>query len=299
MEARPCISVISLVVISRDEPQLALTLEELESEARSVRATCELVVVDASENRLDHIRRAHPDVRWIDFRPPPEVRVSIPYQRNAGVRAARGEIVVFTDAACRPRPGWLRALVAPLAAQAEQVAAGAVTSPGGRQALHDTRQTELARRTYLDECPTINMAFRKTCWERVGGFDESFEYGSDIDFSWRLVEAGHRIRAVPDAVVEHDWGPLGTRLRRSFRYGRARARLYRKHRHRLPTLWRSDPVVLAYPLFLLGLPLTARFPLYPALLLIPAWRNRADGPLRVLADHLLFGAGVLAEVARR
>ena len=88
-------------------------------------------------------------------------------------------------------------------------------------------------------------------------------------------------------------------MRRSFLYGRARARLYRKHRGRLRSAWRTDPMVLVYPLFLMGLPLTRRFPLYPALLIVPAWRNRSDGPLRVLADHLLFGAGVLAEVARR
>lgn len=288
---------ISLVVICRDERQLGLTLRGLEHEASSLNSRCELILVDASQGRLEQIRRAHPDVRWIDFMPPPRLRVSIPHQRNAGVRAARGELIAFTDAACRPRPGWLRALAAPLLSGGEQVTAGAVTSPGRRPALHDTRAAALG--PYLDECPTINMAFRKACWEKVGGFDESFEYGSDIDFSWRLVEAGCQIRWVPEAVVEHDWGGLGRRLRRSFQYGRARARLYRKHRRRLGTLWRSDPVVVAYPLFLLGLPLSVRYPLYPALLLIPAWRNRADGALRVLVDHLLFGAGVLAEVVRR
>jgi hypothetical protein len=51
-----------------------------------------------------------------------------------------------------------------------------------------------------------------------------------------------------------------------------------------------------YPLFLLGLPLALRFPLYPALLAVPAWRNRRNGALRVIANHLAYGAGVLAEV---
>ena len=136
---------ISLVVISRDEPQLALTLQGLEGEARLAHGSCELIVVDASAGRLDHIRRAHPDVDWIDFVPPRGVRVSIPHQRNAGVEAARGEIVVFTDAACRPRPGWLQALVAPLESGAEQVTAGAVISAGRRPALHDTKVAELSR----------------------------------------------------------------------------------------------------------------------------------------------------------
>jgi GT2 family glycosyltransferase len=142
------------------------------------------------------------------------------------------------------------------------------------------------------------MAFRREAFDAVDGFDESFEYGSDIDFSWRLVEEGKRIRSVPTAVVRHDWGSHRRQLKRAYLYGRARARLYRKHRSRLLRSWRRDPMIIVYPTFLLGLPLTRRFPLYPALLAIPAWRNREEGPLRVIADHLVFGVGALSTLVR-
>jgi hypothetical protein len=57
------------------------------------------------------------------------------------------------------------------------------------------------------------------------------------------------------------------------------------------------PVAVVYALFLLGMPLTIRYRAYPLLLLIPLWRARhEDAPLFVLVDHLLQGAGVLAEV---
>ena len=82
-------------------------------------------------------------------------------------------------------------------------------------------------------------------------------------------------------------------------YGKARAHLNRKHRARRRYVLRDDPIVVVYPLFLLGLPLTLVFPLYPLLLLVPAWRNRDQGIARVLVDHLWFGAGVLAELAGR
>jgi hypothetical protein len=82
-------------------------------------------------------------------------------------------------------------------------------------------------------------------------------------------------------------------------YGKARVRLYRKHRSRRRQMFRNDPIMIVYPLFLLGLPLTLVFPFYPLLLLIPAWRNRSQGVVRVLVDHLWFGAGVLAELAGR
>ena len=288
---------ISVVVISKDERGLDGTLAAVAAMAAALDPPAEVLVIDASEGRLDDIRDRHPSVRWIPFARPAGVRVSIPHQRNAGVRAARGEVIAFTDAGCLPAAGWLEALAAPIA-EGESVAAGVALTPDGR-GIYDRRIREGTAVTHLEECPTITMAFRRTAWEAVGGFDERFEYGSDIDFSWRLVDAGFRIRSVPEAVVHHDWGGFERQVRRGYRYGRARARLYRKHRRRLRGALRRDPMVLAYPAFLLGLPLTLRFRLYPALLLIPAWRARDEGPARVVADHLAFGAGVLREAARR
>lgn len=288
---------ISIVVISKDERGLDATLGAVQEQAAALGRPAETVVVDASEGRLDDIRDRHPAVRWIAFTRPAGVAVSIPHQRNAGVAAARGDVIVFTDAGCDPADGWLAALVAPLDA-GESVAAGVALTADGR-GIYDRHVREGATEEYLPECPTITMAFTRAAFDAVGGFDEAFQYGSDIDFSWRLVDAGFRIRAVPGAVVSHDWGDVSRQVRRGYRYGRARARLYRKHRSRLAGALRSDPMVLVYPVFLLGLPLTLRYRLYPALLLIPAWRNRADGPARVVADHLAFGAGVLRESVRR
>ncbi|TYB60593.1 glycosyltransferase [Nonomuraea sp. PA05] len=288
---------ISIVIISKDEPALDGTLGGVARAAGAAGTPYEIIVVDASAGRLDAVAAAHPHVRWADFTPPPGARVTIPHQRNAGVRAAKGEIVVFTDAGCLPQDGWLRRLLAPITDEGESVVSGLVTGPEGHGSLYDAdarRRAAAAR--YLPECGTGNLAVRREVFDEVDGFDETFGYGSDVDFSWRVQDAGHRIRSAVDAVVTHDWGDHRRQLRRSFVYGKARARLYLKHRSRRAHLLRREPMVVVYPLFLLGLPLTLWFPFYPALLLVPAWRNRHNGPVRVLADHLVYGAGVLAEL---
>ena len=292
---------ISIVIISKDEASLDGTLSDVAKQAGSLAEPWEIVVVDASSGRLDYIRQRHEaTVRWVAFEQPPGVRVSIPHQRNAGVRAADGDIIVFTDAGCEPEPDWLPRLVAPLR-QAESMTAGGAVSTAGEE-LYEMQAEPVkpaTQLTYLRECPTLNVAFRREAFDAVGGFDERFAYGSDVDFSWRLNDAGRRIRYVPDAVIRHDYGTRRRQLRRSYAYGKARVRLYRKHRNRLRRVLRDDPTMVVYPLFLLGLPLTFVFPLYPALLLIPAWRNRSHGAVRVIADHLWFGAGVLAELTGR
>jgi GT2 family glycosyltransferase len=290
---------ISIVIISKDEESLDETITEVSSQAEALEEASEVVVVDASEGRLDHIRQHHePTVRWVQFRQPEGVSVSIPHQRNAGVRTAKGDIIVFTDAGCRPEPEWLPSLTAPLRGE-EDVTAGLTLGLHGSDGLYDYGMQRALTAEYLKESPTINLAFRRAAFDTVGGFDEGFTYGSDIDFTWRLVDAGYRIRSVPDAVVRHDWGGWRRQLRRSYAYGKARMRLYKKHRARRKHVLRDDPVVIIYPAFLLGLPLTLVCPLYPALLLIPAWRNRASGSVRVLTDHLSFGAGALAALLSR
>ena len=282
---------VSVVVISKDEPSLGDTLESLAVYTKD--QVAEVVVVDASSGRMDFIREAHPWVRWIDFQQPRGIRVSIPHQRNAGVRGASGDVIVFLDCGCIARDGWLNRLLTPIRVGEDAISCGVATKPSD---LHSVASR--ARDGYMREAPTINLAFRREAFDRIGGFDESFEYGSDVDFTWRLIDAGFRIRFVEDAVVEADWGDSRRQVKRGMMYGRARVRLYAKHRMRIPRVLADDPVPLVYAVFLLGLPLTVRFRPYPLLLLVPLWRaRRHPRPFQVVAEHLGQGAGAIRELA--
>lgn len=293
---------ISIVIISKDEASLDGTLTAVTSQVKPLGESAEVIVVDASDHRLDCVRLRHEEqVRWVRFDQPPGITVTIPHQRNVGVHEAKGEVIVFIDAACEPEPDWLTRLVAPIL-QGEHVSTGRVLLPrgsNGQKRIDRLIEEQTRGSDYLRQCGSANTAFRRQVFDAIGGYDEGFAYGSDTDFSWRVKDAGYRIRWVPDAVIRHDWGTWRRQLRRHYVYGKARVRLYRKHRVRLRHVLRHDFVVVAYPIFLLGLPLTIVFPFYPALLLIPAWRNRSAGTLGVLnqvAFGVAFGAGVLAEL---
>jgi glycosyltransferase involved in cell wall biosynthesis len=278
---------VSVVIISKDEPDLDVTLKTL---AKQSRTPDEVVVVDASDGRLDTVRLGNPECRWIDFQRPDQVRVSIPHQRNAGIRASRGDVVAFTDAGCLPAPHWLEALVNPIELGNEHVTCGPARA---EKHVYDPRPVD----GYVEQCPTLNVAFSRQALEAVGPFDETFEYGSDLDFSWRLREEGFRLRWVTEAEVEHDWGTRRRQLKRSYVYGVARVRAYRKHPKMARELLRGrDIAALAYAAFVVGLPLTIVFPFYPLLLLVALYRNRASpDPLLSVASNLLIGLGLVWE----
>jgi hypothetical protein len=286
---------VSVVIVSKHEASLTETLDGIGPPGEGTVAS-EVVVVDASAGALDWIRRDHPWARWIDFVPPAGARTTIAHQRNVGVGAASGEVIVFTDSGCVPEDHWLERLIAPIVEEGEMVTCGPARDKNP-SIYSGGRWWGSAGAGYVDAAATINLAFRRELFDSVGGFDESFGAAEDLDFTWRLGDAGHQLRWVPDAVVRHDWGGTQRQLRRSLAYGRGWARLLRKHRQRIPPVAVQNPVLFVYPLFILGLPLTWKWRAYPALLLLPLWRARREArPWLVIADHLVLGAGVLLEL---
>jgi GT2 family glycosyltransferase len=287
---------VSLIIVNKNDRLLDQTLDALEPFVG--RTLSEVLVVDASNGALDDIRTSHPWATWIDFKQPPGVRITIAHQRNVGIRQAKGDIIVFTDAGCLPEDGWLEKLLAPILDGSEMVSCGP-SKALGESVYSGGRWWGDLQDGYASMAPTINLAFRREAFEAVGGFDESFGSAEDIDFSWRLSDHGYRLRWVNDAVVTHDWGTPRRQLRRAFFYGKGGCRLLRKHPRRIGDATRHYPVPMLYALYLLGLPLTLKWKWYPLILLWPTWRHRKD-ELRwlVMLDHLAVGAGFLHELLR-
>ena len=90
--------------------------------------------------------------------------------------------------------------------QGEHVTGRSDPSDTREYCSYDQGAQRAAQSSYLTECSTINLAFTREAFNAIGGFDETFAYGSDVDYSWRLTDASYRIRSVPDAIVRHDWG---------------------------------------------------------------------------------------------
>jgi len=84
------------------------------------------------------------------------------------------------------------------------------------------------------------LMIRRAAFDEVGGFDEGFRmYGEEIDFCYRLAEAGWERWYVPAAVVRHRWDALTDRrllTRRTLWHWSGMIRFVRKHPERLRAL---------------------------------------------------------------
>ena len=159
--------------------------------------------------------------------------------RNVGARAAAGDGLVFCDADDVVAPGWLAALARAL--EGHDFVAGAcdheALNPGPVANWH-ARSFETGLpvgMNFLPYATSANMAVSRAAFFEVGGFDEDFNglgaAGEDIDLSWRLQLAGHRLHFEPGALIyyrhRHD---LRGVWRQNFHYGTADVLLYKRYR---------------------------------------------------------------------
>jgi GT2 family glycosyltransferase len=216
--------------------RLARLLSGLERQHRAGARFEVVVVVDGSTDGTDSMLAS--------LRSPYPLRAIVRGQggpasaRNTAIEAARGDVLLFLDDDVVPQDGLIERHLAvhrmdPLAA-----AIGRMAPPQGRQLPPwlDWEAT-LLERNYAgvlagDAAPTwalfytANVSVRREHALAVGGFDERFTRGEDVEFARRLAERGLRFFFLSDAAVQHEpQHTLQQWLRAKFEEGRHRVLL--------------------------------------------------------------------------
>jgi succinoglycan biosynthesis protein ExoA len=258
----PFISVV--VPVRNEESSLAGTLRQLLHQDYDPRRFEVLVADGESTDRtrevVAELQQDYPNLHLLDN---PGRWSSA--GRNAGIRAARGDLVIVVDGHCElDNPDYLADL-------ADAFARSGAECVGRPQPLDVTgasplqRAVALARASRLGHHPdshiysdregfvppeSVAVAYRREVFDEVGLFDEAFDACEDVEFNRRLARAGMRCFFTPRVAVHYrPRTSLPGLFRQMVRYGRGRVRLLRKHpdtlspKSLLPALWLAGLVV--------------------------------------------------------
>ncbi|MGY1745227.1 glycosyltransferase family 2 protein [Blastococcus sp. SYSU D00695] len=156
--------------------------------------------------------------------------------RNAGVRAAAGDRILFCDADDRVDGGWLAAMAEGLD-QHDLVAARLDVEalnrwpdlrrwPGGTGLL-------MGRPPFLPYTMSCALGVRRAVHEALGGFDPAFrDAAEDCDYCFRAQLRGYSLGVAPGAVVQYRYreSPVAV-MQQSRSYSRGHVQLWLAYRH--------------------------------------------------------------------
>jgi GT2 family glycosyltransferase len=194
----------------------------------------QVVVVDQSRDRrtqdaLARYRASNIPILYVRQR-----RRGLSASRNAAIARARCPVICMTDDDCVPDPGWVTAIAKTFAsANPPDAMAGRILPLGpdtpGLYAISPRAGVQRTDFQGLLEPWLVgsggNFAVRVDCLKRVGRYDERLGAGTpgqaaeDMDYIYRVLRAGGRIRYEPEALIYHERQTRRKRLATRSSYG--------------------------------------------------------------------------------
>ncbi len=220
---------LSVIIPARDAEDVIADLVRMVLEQSLTGVAVEVVVVNDGSTDRTAERARHAGARVVTADDDASREGNPAAARNRGAAASRGDSLVFLDADCTPRPGWLKALLHGQSTGA-QVVGGSLGLPEG---LSLTARCDYYCGWYhvhpgrpagpVGNHPPGNLSVRREAFLSTGGFHEQHPVAyahEELRWQSELQQKGGRILFVPEAVVDHHNRPgLGNLLRRNYRWG--------------------------------------------------------------------------------
>jgi glycosyltransferase involved in cell wall biosynthesis len=207
---------VSIIICTRDRARdLQETLQSLFQVTVPKDWRAELIVIDngSTDNTGEVVRKC--DHRDLPVRYVLERRAGKSNAYNAGIAAASGRILLFTDDDIRFPLNWIEAMCSPiLKGEVDALAGGVKLGEHLERPWMDNVQRLVLGAATEDlsddnfEMIGANMAFSAAVLTKVPAFDPelgpgALGLGEDTLFSWQLLRAGYRVKLLKEVIVEH------------------------------------------------------------------------------------------------
>jgi len=194
---------VSLVVtVLNEEPSIAALLESLLSQTKK---PDEIIIVDggSTDKTLDIIKSYQ---KIIDNLKLYEFKTTRSEARNIGIEASKADVIVTTDAGCIAEKHWIKNITRPFEDQKVDMVAGFYEMIGGDSAMRRAMSVFIGiTPDKFDDhflASARSLAFRKSLWEKVGGFPEGLkDTAEDTMFNYKIIQTGARIIRAKNAIV--------------------------------------------------------------------------------------------------
>ena len=165
---------------------------------------------DDSMEIVERYRDRLPNLRIVNAHTPPEPRLGVTHSYNVGIQAATGDAFAFCEADDEVTPGWVAAMAKALINY--DLVAGPldytklnpdwlVKAFGTGIQLKKSNVVEFIHPApYASGC---NMGMRRSTYETVGSINQAIRYVWDMEYCWRVQDAGFQLHFVPDAVAHY------------------------------------------------------------------------------------------------
>lgn len=282
-DSAPLVTVVVAVKADRRVYRLVRSLlDQTES-----RQNYEVIVVENGSSAVADVCSLNTDVVRYLHSPEPNSAAA----RNMGLRAARGLYLLLTDADCVAQHDWIEQMRHCLDEGTMMAAGGTIVKYDPKTMTQRFGITVVNGQLALNYLPALplpyvagaNAGFVTAALRQVGGFDEAFRSGNDVDVCYQLGLRGYRIGLAPESVVMHeDRSSPREHFQRFMKYAIYQVLLHAKYRNLTGKKFILNP----YPFNRVGAAIRSTPTALKQLL-------RADsGPVSELVLQLIEAAGV-------
>jgi GT2 family glycosyltransferase len=238
---------ISVVVAARNELQyIERCITSLCTQ--SYEGLYEVIVVDGlstdgTYERLQALQETH------TFTLLQNPKINAAAGRNIGIERAQGDYIAFIDADAVAAPDWLEQIRSTFensnavgvggpdllpedSSELARMIGLVMTSPlaSGGRLNPSTQHVMMDEERWVEHIPTVNLCLTRAIFDEVGGFDEHFVKGQDLELSYRIIQAGYKLLYSPKIrVVHYRKETIMEFSKQIFKWAKAKIAILKKH----------------------------------------------------------------------